>query len=162
MVLPPARSMAISAARLPSSRESFQTETVCVPSAMRFRAALSASWPETGTEPARPWASRAATAPPAVPSLEATTRVNLVVVGGQELLHVALRVLRQPAVRVGFADILDLAGVDGGLQHFHLAGEQEVGVRVGRRALDEDVVAFRLGLEALREPACGRLPCCRR
>ncbi|ENN88048.1 hypothetical protein RHSP_51307 [Rhizobium freirei PRF 81] len=74
-------------------------------------------------------------------------RVNLVVVGGQELLHVALRVLRQPAVGVSFADVLDLASIDGGLQHFHLAGEEEVGVRVGRRALDEDVVALRLGLQ---------------
>ncbi|MCY1303617.1 hypothetical protein D9M70_533320 [compost metagenome] len=75
--LPPASSTATSAARLPSSRLSFQTETVCVPKATRFSAALSASWPETGTEPARPCASRAAMAPPAVPSLEATTASTL-------------------------------------------------------------------------------------
>ena len=34
-----------------------------------------------------------------------------------------------------------------GLEDFHLAGEQEVGVRVGRVALDEDVVALRLHRE---------------
>src|SRR5690606_16319261 len=34
--VPPASASAISAAFLPSSRASFQTETVCVPSAMRF------------------------------------------------------------------------------------------------------------------------------
>ena len=48
--------------------EFFQTDTVCVPSATRFRAALSPSWPVTGTEPARPCASSAATTPPAMPS----------------------------------------------------------------------------------------------
>ena len=57
------------------------------------------------------------------------------------------RIFRLPAIGIGFADILDLAAVDGGLQHFLLAGEQEVRIRVGRRALDEDVVTFRLDLE---------------
>ncbi|MNL49868.1 hypothetical protein D3C87_1728340 [compost metagenome] len=70
---PPASSTAISAAFLPSSRASFQTDTVCVPSAMRFSAAWSPSCPDTGTDPARPWALSAAMAPPAVPSFEATT-----------------------------------------------------------------------------------------
>src|SRR5216683_2646925 len=75
--LPPASAMAISAAFLPSSRASFHTDTVWVPSATRLSAALSPSCPETGTEPARPCAERAATAPPAVPSLEATTASTL-------------------------------------------------------------------------------------
>ncbi len=52
---------------------SFHTDTVWVPSATRLSAALSPSWPETGTVPARPCAASAATTPPAVPSLEATT-----------------------------------------------------------------------------------------
>ena len=73
-------------------------------------------------------------------------RVDLVVVGSQDLFHVLLGVGGQPAVRIGLADILDLAGIDGFLEHFHLAREQEVGVRIGRGALDEGVIAFRLGL----------------
>src|SRR3546814_4798753 len=39
-------------------RSSFQTETVWVPSATRLSAALSPSWPETGTLPAMPCAVR--------------------------------------------------------------------------------------------------------
>ena len=58
-------------------------------------------------------------------------RVDLVVVGGQELLHVLLRIGGQPAVGIGLADILDLAAVDGLLQHLHRAREQEIGVRIG-------------------------------
>ena len=57
-------------------------------------------------------------------------RIDLVVVGGQELLHVLLRIGRQPAIGIGLANILDLASIDGFLQHFHLARKQEVGIRV--------------------------------
>src|SRR5919107_1452622 len=53
--LPPASCRAISAALRPSSRASLNTVTVWVPSATRLSAALSASWPETGTETDRPW-----------------------------------------------------------------------------------------------------------
>ncbi len=74
-------------------------------------------------------------------------RVDLVVVRGQELFGVALGVGREPAIGVGLADILDLAGVDRFLQHFHLAREEEIRVGIGAVALDEDVVAFGLGLE---------------
>ncbi len=108
--------------------------TVCVPSATRFSAAWSPSWPETGTEPAMPCAASAATAPPAVPSFDATTASTLLLVGGQELLHVALRVGGQPAIGVGLADLLDLAGIDrGACSTSMLAREQEVGIRIGRR-----------------------------
>ena len=79
-----------------------------------------------------PCAVSAATTPPAVPSLEATTASTLVVVGGEDLLHVALGVRRQPAVGVLLADDRDVAAVDGGLQHFLLPAAQEVGVRIGR------------------------------
>src|SRR4029079_2597013 len=54
---------AASPAALPSIRESFQTSTAWVPSATRFRAAASPSWPETDTLPWRPWAVSAATTP---------------------------------------------------------------------------------------------------
>ena len=65
--------MAASPADLPSSRASFQTLTVCVPSATRLSAAWSPSWPDTGTLPARPWAVSAATTPPAMPSFSEST-----------------------------------------------------------------------------------------
>src|SRR5580704_1785331 len=42
-------------------------------------------------------------------------RIDLVVVLGEDLLHVLLRVVRLPAVGVGHADVLDLAGVHRGL-----------------------------------------------
>ncbi len=76
-------------------------------------------------------------------------RVDAVAVGGQELLHVALGVGRQPAVGIGLADVLDLAGLDRTTQHLELARMQEIGVGVGRRALDEDVIALGLHLEDL-------------
>ncbi len=69
--------------------------------------------------------------------------IDLVVVGGQELLHVGLGVLGQPAIGIGLADIDDIAGIDRGLENFHGAGEQEVGVGIGARTLDEDVIAGR-------------------
>ena len=68
---------AASPAVLPSSRASFQTETDWVPRATRLRAAASPSWPETGTLPARPCASRAATTPPAMPSFSERTASTL-------------------------------------------------------------------------------------
>ena len=68
-------SAALAASR-PSSRESLKMVAVCVPSAMRLSAAKSASWPDTGM-PRRPLAVSAATAPPAVPSLAATTASTL-------------------------------------------------------------------------------------
>ena len=77
LALPSAIMLANSAAALPSTRESFQTDTSWVPSATRFRAALSPSWPVTGTVPARPWASRAATTPPAMPSFSEITASTL-------------------------------------------------------------------------------------
>src|SRR5210317_163679 len=46
--LPLARATAISAAVLPNSRASFQTDTVWLPLATRFSAAWSPSWPDTG------------------------------------------------------------------------------------------------------------------
>ena len=74
-------------------------------------------------------------------------RVDVVVVRGQDLLHVALRVGGQPAVGIGLADDGDVARVDRLLQHLLLAAAQEVGVRVGGRALDHHVVAFGLRLQ---------------
>ncbi len=72
-------------------------------------------------------------------------RVDLVAVLGEDLLHVLLRGLGLPAVGVLLADDLDVALLDRGGQHFLLARAQEVGVRVGGRALDHHVVALRLG-----------------
>src|SRR5213594_2691280 len=68
---------AASPAVLPSSRASFHTSTVCVPSATRFRAALSPSWPDTGTLPASPCAVSAAITPPAIPSFSERTASTL-------------------------------------------------------------------------------------
>src|ERR1035437_636541 len=59
------RATAASPADWPSMRASFQTSTVWVPRATRFRAAASPSCPETGTVPARPCDFRAAMTPPA-------------------------------------------------------------------------------------------------
>ncbi len=84
-----------------------------------------------------------------MPSLEATTASILLSLCGQELLHVLLGVLRLPAVGIGFADVFDLARVDRLLQDFQLPGEEEIGVRIGGGAFDEDEVAFRLLLEYL-------------
>src|SRR3989339_1657801 len=75
--LPLANATAISAAAFPRSRASFQTETVWIPLATRFRAAWSPSCPDTGVMPSMPWAVRAATTPPAVPSFDATTASTL-------------------------------------------------------------------------------------
>ena len=127
--VPCASATAASPAALPSSRASFQTDTVCVPRATRFRAARSPSWPDTATSPARPWASSAATTPPAIPSLDATTACDVVVVLRQELLHVRLRDRRVPVVRVGLADVHDVTRVERVLEDLLLAGAQEVGVR---------------------------------
>ena len=114
---------------------------------MRFRAAWSPSWPDTGTTPSRPWAASAETTPPAVPSLEGDHGIDVVVVGGQELLHVALGIGRYPAIGIGLANVIDGAAVERALEHIQLAGVQEVGVRIGRRALDEHIVAGRLLFE---------------
>ena len=76
-LVPLASVIACSPAVRPSRRASFHTLTVCVPSATRFSAAWSPSWPETGTGPAMPCAARAAMAPPAVPSFDATTASTL-------------------------------------------------------------------------------------
>src|SRR2546425_7642008 len=69
--------IAASPAVLPSRRASFHTSTVCVPSATRLRAALSPSWPDTGTLPARPCAVSAAITPPAMPSFSDSTASTL-------------------------------------------------------------------------------------
>jgi hypothetical protein len=63
--------------------------------------------------------------------LEATTASTLLSFSGQDLLHVALGVGRQPAVGVGLADDGDIARIDCRLQDFLLAATQEVGVRIG-------------------------------
>mgnify|MGYP003646884983 CR=1 FL=1 len=68
-------------------------------------------------------------------------RIDAIVGRGQNLLHVALRVGGQPAIGIGFAHDLDLAGVNRLLQHFLLTAAQEIRVRVGGRALDHDVAA---------------------
>ena len=61
---------------------------------------------------------------------------------GQDLLHVALCVGGQPAVGIGFGNDGDIARINRGLQHFLLAAAQEVGVRIGGRALDHHIVAL--------------------
>ena len=57
-------------------------------------------------------------------------RIDVVVVGGQDLLHVALCVRGQPAIGIGLADDGDVAAVDRRLQDFLLTATQEVGVRI--------------------------------
>ena len=74
-------------------------------------------------------------------------RINLVVLRGQDLLHVALCVGWQPAVGIGFGNDGDVACVNRGLQHFLLAAPQEIGVRIGGRPLDHDVVALGHGFQ---------------
>src|SRR5579859_1314171 len=70
-------------------------------------------------------------------------RIDLVVGLGQDLLHFALGVLGQPAGGIFLADHLDGARVDRWLQHVEIAGMEKVGIGIGRRTLDEDVIAFR-------------------
>ena len=81
---------AASPAALPSWRESFQTETDWRPWATRLRAALSPSWPETGTDETLGLERRDDAAGHAVVLGE--DGVDLVVDGGQALLHVGLGV----------------------------------------------------------------------
>src|SRR3989442_10270966 len=69
--------IAASPAVLPSRRASFHTSPVFVPSATRLRAALSPSWPDTGTLPARPCAVNAAITPPAMASVTDRTASTL-------------------------------------------------------------------------------------
>lgn len=83
--------------------------------------------------------------------------VNLVIGSSQELFHVALGDGWLPAIGIGFADNLDIAAIDCCLKDFKLAFMQDIGVRVGRCAFDEDVIAFRLLATRLR-PEDGRLP----
>ena len=115
-------------------------------------------------EPAMPWAARAATTPPAVPSLEATTASTLLLLTVRNCSMFRCATLPdQPVVGVGFADILDVAGIESASWSTSmLPGAQEVGIRVSRVALDEDVVALPAAPRTRRAPACGRLPCCRR
>ncbi len=69
-------------------------------------------------------------------------RVNVVVVGGQDLFHVLLRIVRLPAVRERFAHDVDRARSDLVTDHFHHAFQQEAGVRVALVAFDDGKVAF--------------------
>ncbi len=64
-----------------------------------------------------------------MPSEEAvrTASFLLLLAARNSLFGAALRVLRQPAVRGGFTDVFDLAGVDGVAGNFHLALRREVG-----------------------------------
>ena len=52
-----------------------------------------------------------------------------------------------PAIGIGFADNLDVAGIDCGLNDFKLTFVQDIGVRISRGAFDKDIVAFGLGGE---------------
>ena len=54
----------------------------------------------------------------------------------------------QPSVKVS-QTFLILPAIEGFLEHFHHALEQEGGVRVALVALDEGIVAFRLCLSGL-------------
>ena len=68
--------------------------------------------------------------------------IDLIIVGGQYLLHVGLSDLGLPAVRVLIADDFDVAAVDGRLQNLELTTMQEIGIGIGLVALDEDIVAL--------------------
>ena len=74
-------------------------------------------------------------------------RVHRVVLSGQDLLHIALSVGGEPAVRIGLGHDGDVARVDGGLKHLLLTAAEEVRVRVGGGALDHHILALRLGGE---------------
>ena len=76
-------------------------------------------------------------------------RVDLVRVLGENLLHVLLRDIRLPAIGVFVSDDFDVALLDRFIDDLLRAGAQEVRVGVGRRALDEHVVALRHELEHL-------------
>ena len=66
---------------------------------------------------------------------------------GDDLLHVFLGNFGLPAVGVFLAHDLDVALLDRRINDFLLATAQEVGVGVGRRALDHHVVALGLGFQ---------------
>ena len=91
--------------------------------------------------PARPWASRAAMTPPAMPSFSREHCVDLVVLGREELLHLRLGDGGIPVVGVGLTDDLDVAGRHRFTDDLLGAFAEEVGVGVGRVALDDDVLA---------------------
>jgi hypothetical protein len=69
-------------------------------------------------------------------------RVDVVVLGGQELLHLRLGDRGVPVVGVGLADDLDVARRDCLTDDLLVPVTQEVGVRVGSVALDDDVLAL--------------------
>src|SRR4029079_17664803 len=70
-------------------------------------------------------------------------RVNVVVIGSKDLLHVGLSDFGLPAVGVLLSNNLDLAGVDLGLEDLNLPAVDEVADVHRRTALDVDVVAGR-------------------
>src|ERR1700722_9709724 len=92
-----------------------------------------------------PWRGERSDAPPGHTVVLSHHRIDLVVILGEDLLHVLLRVVRLPAIGVGLADVLDLAGLHRRLEHFLDAREQEVGVRIALVAFDEGIGAGGLG-----------------
>ncbi len=132
-----------SPADVPSCRASFQTSTVCVPRATRFECGLVAvltrhrdlAVETLGVERRNDAAGHAV--------VLRQHCLDVVVLGGQELLHLRLGDRRVPVVGVGLADDRDVARrhcVTDDLLH---ALAEEVGVGVGLVALDDHVVARR-------------------
>ncbi len=69
-------------------------------------------------------------------------RIDIVVLRGQDLLHVALRIRGQPTIGIGFCDNFDVTRVNRRLKNFLLTTAKEVCVRVRWRAFNHHVVAF--------------------
>ena len=144
---------AASPAVVPSSRESFQTSTVCVterdPVQCGQVAVLTRHRDLTGQALGIEGGDDAA----GHAVVLGEHGVDLVVLGREDLLHRGLGDRRVPVVGVGLADDLDGARRDGLTDDRLVAVAQEVGVGVGGVALDDHVPALwhdvedRLGLE---------------
>ena len=76
------------------------------------------------------------------PVIRGHDRVDLVVLRGQDLFHIALGIGGQPSIGIGLANDLDITTVDCGLQDLLLTTTQEVGIRIGPRSFDHHVVAL--------------------
>ncbi len=159
--LPAARATAAAAASLPSTRASFQTGTVLraerdavqggvVTVLARHRHAADAA-AEAPPRPRRP--CRRSRPPPRRPCCRCAVRICSMFFwatsGFQPSVYSSPTIFTSPAL-MAFGE------------HLLLARAQEVGVRVGGRALDHHVVALGLRGQHGLAPAGGPLPCCRR
>ena len=117
------------------------------PATMRRTASSSASWPETSTLPASLCCSSTPIAPPAVTSFDATIADSLPPAFCKARFGQLGGLIRPPVVRPAVADDAHRPALDGRIEHLQLAFANRLGVRVGRRPANQQVVARRRTLQ---------------